>query len=77
MNRQPTISGALYSMMDTAVDEGKFDGFVVEVFELAATLVWMAMGDEALQHAYRCTQQIRDALDGEVDIFKKGDAAQS
>ena len=66
----------LYSMLDTAIEEDKTDVFIRNLFSMAAMVMWYEMDLETKRYVDQCSREIRDHIEGKVDIFKKNDAAQ-
>ena len=74
MNKE-TIEKLLWDIFNGAQDEGVLDDAIWALFDFASTVMWFKMSPETERYVDRCNREIRDHLDGKVDIFKKDSAA--
>ena len=67
----------LDAVLQAAIEEDKIDVFIRDLFSMAAMVMWYATDSETKEYVDRCSREIRDHIEGKVDIFKKDSAAQT
>jgi hypothetical protein len=59
----------LDAVLQAAIEEDKIDVFIRNLFSMAAMVMWYKMDPETKAYVDRCSREIRDHLEGKVDIY--------